>query len=82
MVAIAPGIDLAVLEVDKPSFFDGRPPLPLADGIATVKQTVSVYGYPIGGEQISVTQGIVSRIEYAPRSTTTPAGCGSRSTPR
>ena len=26
---------------------------------------MSVYGYPIGGEQLSVTQGIVSRIEYA-----------------
>ena len=64
VVAVAPGIDLAVIEVDKPSFFDGRPPLPLADGIAAVKQSVSVYGYPVGGEQISVTQGIVSRIEY------------------
>ena len=61
--AIAPGIDLAIVEVEKPSFFDGRPPLPLADDIPAVKQTVNVYGYPIGGEQISVTQGIVSRIE-------------------
>ena len=63
VVAIAPGLDLAVLRVDKPAFFEGRPPLPLADDIPAVKQTVSVYGYPIGGEQISVTQGIVSRIE-------------------
>jgi S1-C subfamily serine protease len=66
VVAIAPGIDLALLEVDRASFFDGRPPLPLADGIAMAKQSVSVYGYPMGGEQISVTQGIVSRIEYVP----------------
>jgi hypothetical protein len=29
-----------------------------------MRQTVSEYGYPIGGEQLSVTQGIVSRIEY------------------
>jgi S1-C subfamily serine protease len=63
LVAIAPGLDLAVVKVDKPSFFEGRPPLPLATDIPNVKQTVSVYGYPIGGEQISVTQGIVSRIE-------------------
>ena len=63
VVAIAPGLDLAVLRVEKPAFFEGRPPLPLADDIPAVKQTVSVYGYPIGGEQISVTQGIVSRIE-------------------
>ena len=50
-------------EVDKPSFFDDHPPLRLATEIPAVKQTVSVYGYPMGGEQLSVTQGIVSRIE-------------------
>ena len=61
--AIAPGIDLALVEVEKPSFFDDHPPLRLAADIPAVKQTVSVYGYPIGGEQLSVTQGIVSRIE-------------------
>jgi S1-C subfamily serine protease len=63
VLAIAPGVDLAVIEVEKPSFFDGRPPLPVADDLPAIKQSVSVYGYPIGGEQISVTQGIVSRIE-------------------
>jgi len=65
VVAVAPGIDLAVIRVDNAAFFDGRPPLPVAQEIPSVKQTVSVYGYPIGGEQLSVTQGIVSRIEYA-----------------
>ena len=25
---------------------------------------MSVYGYPVGGEQLSITQGVVSRIEY------------------
>ena len=63
--AIAPSIDLAIVEVDNPSFFDGHPPLPLADDLPAMKQTVSVYGYPVGGEQLSVTQGIVSRIEFA-----------------
>ncbi len=62
--AVAPGIDLAILEVDRPSFFKDHPAIPLADGLPAVKQAVSVYGYPIGGEQISVTQGIISRIEY------------------
>ncbi len=61
--AIAPGIDLAVVEAEKPSFFDGHPPLPLTKDIPAVKQIVNVYGYPVGGEQMSVTQGIVSRIE-------------------
>jgi S1-C subfamily serine protease len=62
--AIAPGIDMAIVEVDKPSFFDGHPPLPIAKDLPALKQSVSVYGYPVGGEQVSVTQGIISRMEY------------------
>ncbi|MGQ9573905.1 MAG: PDZ domain-containing protein [Thermoguttaceae bacterium] len=65
VVAVAPGVDLAVIQVENPAFFDGRPALPLAEDIPGLKQTVNVYGFPIGGEQLSVTQGIVSRIEYA-----------------
>ncbi len=61
---VAPGMDLAILEVERPSFFDDHPPLPVADEIPAMKQTLNVYGFPIGGEQMSVTQGIVSRIEY------------------
>ncbi len=64
VVAIAPGMDLALLEVSNPSFFKNRPPLPLATERPKVKETVNAYGYPIGGEQISVTEGIVSRIEF------------------
>jgi S1-C subfamily serine protease len=62
---LAPDIDMAIVEVEQASFFDQRPPLPLADGLPAMKQTVSVYGYPVGGEQLSITQGVVSRIEYA-----------------
>jgi S1-C subfamily serine protease len=29
-----------------------------------VKDAINVYGYPTGGTELSVTQGIVSRIEY------------------
>jgi S1-C subfamily serine protease len=61
---LAPGIDLAIVEVEQSSFFDQRPPLALADSIPALKQTVNVYGYPVGGEQLSITQGVVSRIEY------------------
>jgi S1-C subfamily serine protease len=68
--AVAPYMDLAVIEVQEQSFFDGRPPVPLAQGLPGMRQTVSVYGYPIGGEQLSVTQGIVSRIECSPMSVT------------
>jgi S1-C subfamily serine protease len=62
--AVAPTVDLAIVEVDRPSFFDGHPPLPVAKDLPSLKQSVSVYGYPVGGEQVSVTQGIISRIEF------------------
>ncbi len=59
-----PGLDMAIIEVDNSAFFEQRPPLPLADNLPAMKQSVNVYGYPVGGEQLSITQGVVSRIEY------------------
>lgn len=54
--------DLAILTVDDESFFDDTVPLELA-GIPKVNTTVSTYGFPIGGGHISVTEGVVSRIQ-------------------
>ena len=62
---IAPDLDLAVVTARDKSFFKNRKPLDLATGIPHLKETVNVYGYPKGGDQLSVTEGIVSRIEYA-----------------
>lgn len=62
--AIAPGIDLAILKLDDESFFDHRGSLAFAQELPRVKDTINVYGYPTGGTELSVTQGIVSRIEY------------------
>jgi S1-C subfamily serine protease len=64
VVAIAPGIDLAVLKLDDESFFDTRPPLARADTLPSVKDPVVVYGFPTGGASLSITKGIVSRIEF------------------
>jgi S1-C subfamily serine protease len=65
VVAVAPGIDLAVLKLDDPSFFDKRPPLPRA-GMPRIKDAVLAYGFPAGGTSMSITRGIVSRIEFVP----------------
>jgi S1-C subfamily serine protease len=62
--AMTPGLDLAILKLDDESFFDKRGALPFADELPRVKDSVNVYGYPTGGTELSVTQGIVSRIEY------------------
>lgn len=63
--AIAPGIDLAVLKLSDESFFDSHPPLPRADVLPQVKDSVMVYGFPTGGSSISITKGIVSRTDFA-----------------
>jgi len=62
--AIAYGIDLAVLKLDDESLFDTRPPLPRANILPEVKDSVMAYGYPTGGTSLSITKGIVSRIEF------------------
>ena len=61
---IAPGIDLAVLKLDDETFFDSHPALPRAKLLPDVKEAVMVYGYPEGGTSLSITKGIVSRIEF------------------
>jgi S1-C subfamily serine protease len=63
--SIAPGIDLAVLKLDDESFFDARPALARANTLPSVKDTVLTYGFPTGGTSLSITKGIVSRIEWA-----------------
>jgi S1-C subfamily serine protease len=63
--AVAPGIDLAVLKLDDESFFDSHPPLARASELPEVKEAVMVYGFPEGGRSLSITKGIISRIEFA-----------------
>lgn len=64
VVAVGHGIDLAILEVSDATFFDKRPPLQFAEHLPQVKDTVNAYGFPVGGTELSVTQGIISRIEF------------------
>ncbi len=54
--------DLALLEVDEPGFFENVEPVELGT-LPKLQDTADVYGFPIGGESISVTSGIVSRME-------------------
>jgi S1-C subfamily serine protease len=64
VVAVSPGIDLAVLRLEDESFFDKRVPLPRTTALPEVKESVLTYGYPQGGSTLSITKGIVSRIEF------------------
>ena len=55
--------DLALISVKDPEFFDGAIPLELGS-LPTTQEEVIVYGFPTGGDTLSVTKGVVSRIEH------------------
>ncbi len=60
---VAHDCDLAVVQVGDKDFGKDMTPLSFG-GIPELESTVSAYGYPIGGERMSVTTGIVSRIDF------------------
>lgn len=54
--------DLAILRVEDPEFFKGVSPLEIGE-LPNLQDTVTVFGFPIGGDKLSITQGVVSRVE-------------------
>jgi S1-C subfamily serine protease len=60
---IAHDCDLAMLEVLDRNFYQATSELPLG-GVPNLDSVVTVLGYPIGGDRLSVTRGVVSRIDY------------------
>lgn len=61
--AVSHDSDLALLEVTEPAdFLDDVPPAKLGP-MPRLRDEVAVVGYPVGGEEISITEGVVSRIE-------------------
>ena len=63
-----------MLTVEDESFFDGVEPLEFGE-LPKVRSTVVTYGYPAGGEEISYTRGVVSRIELRLTRTSATGGC-------
>jgi S1-C subfamily serine protease len=62
--AVAPGIDLAILKIEDETFFDTHPKLERISSLPQITDAVMAYGYPTGGTSLSITKGIVSRIEF------------------
>jgi S1-C subfamily serine protease len=60
--AVDDGCDLAVLRVASKSFLQGMRPLAFGD-LPQVGSSVTTYGYPVGGQELSTTAGVVSRFE-------------------
>jgi len=55
--------DLALLRVKDKEFFEGSKALELGP-LPKIQQKVAVYGFPMGGNSLSASTGIVSRIEH------------------
>jgi len=62
VIAVGHECDLAMLSVDDPTFWDGLEPLNFGN-IPELLEDVSVIGFPVGGDSLSITSGVVSRIE-------------------
>ncbi|GMN45835.1 hypothetical protein TIFTF001_015023 [Ficus carica] len=62
VLAIGTECDIAMLTVDDNEFWQGVSPVEFGD-LPALQDAVTVVGYPIGGDTISVTSGVVSRLE-------------------
>ncbi|HMO51624.1 MAG TPA: serine protease [Kiritimatiellia bacterium] len=63
VVSVSHTADLAILTVDDPDFFEGVTPLELGE-LPEAQDEVLVYGFPLGGDVLSITKGVISRIEH------------------
>jgi S1-C subfamily serine protease len=64
---IAHDCDLALLSVEDFKDFESFPAFELGN-VPSLESQVRVIGYPVGGERLSVTRGVVSRIDFQPYS--------------
>ncbi len=64
---IAHDCDLALLSVEDSSDFEKFPIFDFGN-VPALESQVRVIGYPVGGERLSVTRGVVSRIDFQPYS--------------
>ncbi len=63
VVAVSHELDLALITCEDKSFFKGIKPIKIGN-LPQSEQKILVYGYPMGGKTLSVTSGVVSRVEH------------------
>ena len=63
VLAIGRECDLALLTVDDDEFWRDITPITLADRLPQLQDEVTVVGFPVGGDNLAITQGVVSRID-------------------
>lgn len=57
-----PSCDLAILNIEDDSFWKKLEPMEFSYKLPKILSTVYVIGYPLGGDNLSFTKGVVSRI--------------------
>lgn len=62
VIVVSHESDLAIIRPKDVNFFKQTQPLQLGE-MPRLQDKVSVVGFPMGGEEVSVTEGIISRIE-------------------
>ncbi|HRZ29149.1 MAG TPA: serine protease [Spirochaetota bacterium] len=55
--------DLALLRVEDDSFFTGSTAFEIGE-LPKIRDRITVYGFPEGGDELSITEGVISRIEH------------------
>ena len=73
-VCIGFDCDLALLMVPDESFWEDLPPVDLAANLPELYETTQVIGYPVGGQSICITKGIISRVSLQHYTPEAPAG--------
>ena len=62
VLCIGHDVDLALLLVPDDSFWEGLPLVTLGSGLPRLASEVFAVGFPVGGDDVSATRGVVSRI--------------------
>ena len=63
VVAVDHDSDLALLRPENPAILNGIKPLPIGE-LPEVNSEVKVLGFPTGGDSLSTTRGVLSRVEH------------------
>jgi S1-C subfamily serine protease len=63
VLSVSHEADLALLSVEDPEFFAGVEGLDFGP-LPEAQDEVLVYGFPMGGDTLSITKGVISRIEH------------------
>jgi S1-C subfamily serine protease len=62
VVTVGHDCDLAIVDVEDPNFYNDMIPLEFGE-LPQTNSSVITCGFPMGGKQVSITKGVVSRIE-------------------